>query len=128
MIELPKDLVKVSRKEIARRMLDEDYPIYVIPCKLRLDNMWETPFRITREYLLTNYSTKYGFVSVSFERFIRDYVYYHCNKDTGYYLSYYAHDKDLEAFKEKYEGNEFAQGLYKMLLNADDHIMRMDRK
>lgn len=40
----------------------------------------------------------------------------------------YKYMDEVEAFKEKYEGNEFAQGLYKMLLSADDHIMRMDRK
>ena len=34
----------------------------------------------------------------------------------------------VQAFKDKYEGNEFAEELYKMLLNADDHIMRMDRQ
>jgi len=30
-------------------------------------------------------------------------------------------------FKEKYEGNQFAELLYSMLLNADDTIMRMNR-
>ena len=34
---------------------------------------------------------------------------------------------EVGKFKDKYIDNEFAQGLYKMLLNADSHIMRMDR-
>lgn len=34
---------------------------------------------------------------------------------------------EVENFKEKYENNAFAQELYKLLLNTDDTVMRMDR-
>lgn len=34
---------------------------------------------------------------------------------------------EVGKFKDKYKDNAFAQGLYEMLLNADVHIMRMDR-
>ena len=36
--------------------------------------------------------------------------------------------KEVGAYKEKYEGNAFAQELYKLLLRADDTVMRMDRE
>ena len=35
---------------------------------------------------------------------------------------------EVDKFGEKYKDNEFAQELYKMLLNADDHIVRMGRE
>lgn len=40
----------------------------------------------------------------------------------------YHYMDEVQAFKDKYADNDFAQQLYELLLRTDDAVMRMDRK
>lgn len=69
-------------KPIAKKVYDEGKELMVCPCKLRPGEPWH-PEGIIRN--TTNRKFKYV---------IRDYEFYHCNGETGWYLSFYIEVKE----------------------------------
>lgn len=74
--------VKKVNKAVARKLFREGKKVYVLPCKVRFDNVWIKPFLLQK----TN----------TFDRLIAEYEYYTCNAELGYYCSYYVEKKEVE--------------------------------
>ena len=72
--------IKVNRKT-AERLINEGYTIKLIPCKVRLENLWIEPSYVTLEKL-NEWDT-------NFEKFVNAYSYYNCNSELGNHLAYY---------------------------------------
>lgn len=51
--------------------------VNMLPCKVRLENMWMSPYEIK----LTSLE--------ELEKTINQYAYYNCNNELGYYPAYY---------------------------------------
>lgn len=86
-------LTKLPRKEYARKMYYEGYDVYLLPCKMRKDNAWVLPFKITKYDSTEKYNR--------FDRTVDSYVFYNCNAELGYYPHYYVDEKDYEEFRSK---------------------------
>jgi len=72
--------IKVNRKT-AERLISDGYTIKVIPCKVRLRNLWFESARISLK--------KLNELGTDFEKFINEYSYYNCNNELGKHPSYY---------------------------------------
>lgn len=69
---------KKINKQKARRLYEEGKTIYLLPCKVRLNNLWIVPFPINK---------KDGSL---FDRCVDYYEYYNCQyNETGKYSAYY---------------------------------------
>lgn len=85
-------LIRVNRTK-ARRLYNAGFPVYMLPCKTRLDNSWIKPARMIKESI--NYISNDGFNTIvarndSFETVENAYSYYNCNyQETGKYPAYY---------------------------------------
>lgn len=53
--------------------------IYVLPCRVTLDNPWIKPYEIHQDHVGDN----------SFDKVINNYMYYNCNSELGNYCSFY---------------------------------------
>ena len=104
-------------KAAARRLIDEGYTIKLIPCNIRLKNLYFEPMYVTKEKLDEGHLT--------FNQLVNEYEYYNCNtREMGYYSAYYlymdftlwGHDESpltysraIELYKEnKKEAEDFA--------------------
>ena len=82
-------LVRV-RNEVARKLYNAGYEVALMPCKLRFDNGWVSPFIIKDD-------------NETFSHKINDFTYYNCNSETGYYPHYYVKTVDLQDFYKREE-------------------------
>ena len=68
-------------KKISRRVARKDYEngdtIYLLPSRIRLDNMWIQPYSI-------NVSS-----GADFDRMVNNYKYYNCNSEAGLDVAFY---------------------------------------
>lgn len=63
-------------KAAARKEFEKGSEVYLLPCKVRLDNMWIKPHLMTKE--------------VKFDSFMATYSYYNCqDKDLGLYPAFF---------------------------------------
>lgn len=79
-------------KRIARKAYNAHEPIYLLPCKTRLDNMWLSPCKAIKDAI--NYmGSDDGFNTViarnDFESLVTCYSYYNCNTELGNYPAFY---------------------------------------
>lgn len=82
------------KRYTARKMYRSGYTIYLIACKVRLDNAWIKPVPI-------NISDKDLDVGDTFDRRINNFEYYNCNAELGYYSHYYVTEEDLKDYESK---------------------------
>ena len=81
-------------KPLARRMFYSGHNITVVPCKCGVDN----------EIAKAEVSMFCGgeddplTLTVRFDSFVRDFEFYNCNKDTGYYSHFYVTEEDMEQY------------------------------
>lgn len=79
-------------KTVASKAFNAGKPVYLLPCKTRLDNMWLSPNRVTLDGINTM-GTDDGFNTVvaryGFENVVTCYTYYNCNNELGRYPAYY---------------------------------------
>ena len=68
-------------KNAAKRLVNEGYTIRVLPCKMRLANVWVDPYEINKAYLEERETT--------FDKFCNSYSYYNCNNELGRYIAFY---------------------------------------
>lgn len=81
-------------KAIIRREVkngNKDFEIYVLPCKVRTDNIWISPYKI---------------VANSYDKFQDEcskYMYYNCNSELGEHLNYYITEEYKKYLIENYK-------------------------
>jgi hypothetical protein len=68
----------------AKKLYDSGYTIFILPCKLRPENMYWSPHNLNKEF------------DGDFERFVNYYRAMNCNFEVGYNPSYYISKQDLE--------------------------------
>ena len=71
-------------KPMARKAFDKGEWVMVCPCKFRPGHPW--------------YPTGFSFrkkLDREFDKIVRDYEYYHCNAEAGWYLSFYLEVKEI---------------------------------
>lgn len=80
-------------KAIIRRAknTNEDFEIYVLPCKVRIDNLWMSPYKIVANSL------------EEFQDAINKYEYYNCNSELGEHLNYYITEEYKKYLIENYK-------------------------
>lgn len=66
---------RISKRAAKQRYLNNQ-PIYFLPCKLHPDNMFVSPYLISR----------YG---IPWETLIAQFAYYNCDNERGRYISFY---------------------------------------
>lgn len=84
-------------KPLARKMYNNGLTIILVPCKCAVDNKVA---RAEISMLNCDDTDPITFTLANgFESRVREFEYYNCNKDTGYYASYYVSDKDYESYE-----------------------------
>jgi len=73
-------MIKRIYKPEARKRFLQGEQIFVLPCKVRFDNMWIQPYMIYMDEQNPE---------ATFDRIIRYYEAYNCNAELGYYAAYY---------------------------------------
>ena len=68
--------LKVDKK-IATKLFNEGKSIYLLPNKVRVDNMWIQPFEVNNNH------------NDSLDSIINAYAYYNCNSELGNRVSFY---------------------------------------
>lgn len=86
MNEFHNDKFQKVNKAIARRMFRAGFKVYVLPCKVRFDNMWMPPFLLQKDD--------------TFDRIVSEYEYRNCNAELGYYCSYYVENMEVKKYEE----------------------------
>ena len=82
-------MIKIDKRK-ARNLYNRGISIYLLPCKVRLNNAWYTPHEIN--------INDYPYESDSFDKHVNAYEYYNCQyNELGYYASYYIKE---ESFNE----------------------------
>lgn len=82
------------KKPLARKMYYSGHTITVVPCKCGVDNIVA---KTDMNYLL---DSKCGDdMTNRFDRVVREFEYYNCNKETGYYVSYYVTEDAMEQYE-----------------------------
>lgn len=81
-------------KPLARKMYYSGHTITVVPCKCGVDNIVA---KTDMNYLL---DSKCGDdMTNRFDRVVREFEYYNCNSETGYYVSYYVTEYAMEQYE-----------------------------
>ena len=71
------------RKTMARKLFNEGKSIYLLPCKMRVNNMWQSPYEMVK-------NEEYP----DFDKMVNNYEYYNCQyNETGKYTAFYILDK-----------------------------------
>lgn len=99
--------IKVNRKT-AEMLVTEGYRVRVLPCKVRLKNLWFQPAEIDAIKLLEWDTT--------FTKFVNEYTYYNCGVELGNYPSFYLYgDFTMGGAWDKCYGYEEALAMYQLL-------------
>ena len=73
--------IKRVNKTVARKAFDAGADVYLLPHKVRFDNMWVSPSKIKKA---RNGDT--------FEKYVNAYIYYNCQyKELGTYPSFFTY-------------------------------------
>ena len=82
------------KKPLARKMYYSGHTITVVPCKCGVDNIVA---KTDMNYLL---DSKCGDdMTNHFDRVVREFEYYNCNVETGYYAHYYVTEDAMEQYE-----------------------------
>lgn len=81
---------KRVNKPTARRMFNMGYPIKLIPCKVSERVLYHYGHYLPIQISLSTCTTD----SNKFDRSVREYEYYNCNAELGYYPHYYVSEED----------------------------------
>lgn len=96
-----RNVYRQVNKPTARKMYNRGYGISVLPCKISLrrlsgtyDYDWiqliEIPKQIEGQYEVSK-----------FDRSVREFEYYNCNAELGYYAHYYVLEEDYNKYMEE---------------------------
>ena len=85
------------KKPLARKMYYSGHTITIVPCKCGVNNTvakaeldMQKDINCGDEDVLT--------ISNRFDRVVREFEWYNCNKDTGYYAHYYVTEDSMEQY------------------------------
>ena len=82
------------KKPLARKMYYSGHTITVVPCKCGVDNF------VAKTYMNYLLDSKCGDdMTNRFDRVVREFEYYNCNSETGYYASYYVTEDAMEQYE-----------------------------
>lgn len=86
-------LIRIS-KAAAEKLYNDGKPVYMLPCKCRLDNMWIQPYKAEAEKVIYTPLHNDGFNAVvprnyNFDTVVNCYTYYNCNNELGRYPAFY---------------------------------------
>lgn len=71
-------------KTTARKLIEDGYTIKLVPCNIRLKNLWFEPYYVSDKTLKESDRT--------FDQMVNEYEYYNCNNpEMGRYPHYYLH-------------------------------------
>lgn len=73
-------LILLSSKSVARKLYNKGVSVYILPCKMRVDNKWNKPLCLPK-YL-------------DFDKIIDEYEYYNCNNEVGTYCKYFKESEE----------------------------------
>ncbi len=71
-------MIRINKVQ-ARKQYNAGGTVYVLPCKVRFDNMWIAPFQMNREHLQDE----------DFDKVINAYEFYNCMSETGRRSAFY---------------------------------------
>lgn len=71
-------MIRINKAQ-ARKQYNAGSTIYVLPCKVRFDNVWIHPFKMSRQLLQDD----------DFDTVINCYEYYNCMNETGRRSAFY---------------------------------------
>lgn len=72
------NLLKI-RKTKARKLFNEGQVIYLLPCKMRVDNVWQKPHEVVKSE-----------ENNDFDKVVNSFEYYNCQyNETGKYTAFY---------------------------------------
>lgn len=75
-------------KPVARKLHRAGAAVTVVPCNIRVDNVWRMGYTITKS------NCEVGL----FDREIDAYEWYNCNAEVGYYASFYVGVDDYKKY------------------------------
>ena len=86
------------KKPLARKMYYCGHTVVIVPCKCGVDN------QIARAELDMQKDLNCGdedsvTITNRFDRVVREFEYYNCNAETGYYTHYYVTEDAMEQYK-----------------------------
>jgi len=86
---------KQVNKTTALKLLEQGGDIYMLQSNMRPDNMWQSPCPIRYMDVVASYEYEYQKKTIKeiFETYIRDFEYYNCNSEQGYYVVFYISNK-----------------------------------
>ena len=80
--------MKRISKRTARKLFNEKKDFLIIPCKINPNNMWGIGAKINQYY----YNQFPEIFEKDFDVLVREYTFYNCSYETGYYPAYYIED------------------------------------
>lgn len=69
--------LKRVQKRTAARLYEQGFTIYMLPCNMRIDNMWMGLYEFSKQ------------PDETFEKIVNYYEFYNCNYETGDYAKFY---------------------------------------
>ena len=96
-------------KRTAEKLINNGYAIRMIPCKLRLSQIWFEPAVVTFDKL-AEWNT-------DFTKFVNEYTYYNCNNEVGKHPSYFLYGNFSMGGEYGIHSYEDALKIYKMYEN-----------
>lgn len=76
-------MIKITKTQ-ARKRFEKGEQIFVLPNKIRFDNIWMQPFHFTKAQIEPD----------DFDTVINCYEYYNCNSETGKRCAYYVKEEN----------------------------------
>lgn len=73
------EVMQVSKRK-AEKVYNSNKNIWVHPCNMTINNVWQTPYFFNKALLDTKYSD-----APTFDNLINQYQYYNCNNQVGNY-------------------------------------------
>ena len=80
--------MKRISKRTARKLFNEKKDFLIIPCKVNPNNVWGIGAKINQYY----YNQFPEIFKKDFDVLVREYTFYNCSYETGYYPAYYIED------------------------------------
>lgn len=77
------NVIQVTKTK-AKNAFNNDKNVWLHPCLMRLNNVWQKPYCFNRKSLETKYND-----TPNFDTIINHYKYYNCNNQLGTYPIYF---------------------------------------
>lgn len=74
-------VMKQVNKTTARKLYEQGKTVYVMPCNMRFDNMWQSPCPMNKEREADS--------TDCFDGRIQHFIYYNCDSERGKYPCYF---------------------------------------